>query len=107
MTLVTIAGVFNILVGLMLVAAVLLMGTGIALWFARLGTWPTYRDDAIALMRWAVVVLFVLIVLLVVVKLVQAYPKATAFLIGVVFFAIVAWLVVNTFTEAEPKKEER
>jgi hypothetical protein len=105
MTLEVVAGVFNIFAGLMLVAAVLLMGTGAVLWIVRLGTYPTYRDEAIELMKWAVTVLFVLIVLLVVARIVQHYPMQTAFGIGVVFFTIVAWYVVNELTTAETSKE--
>ena len=52
---------FNVLVGLMLTAAFLSFGTGAVLWAARLGTYPTYRDEGIRYMMWGVVILFVLV----------------------------------------------
>lgn len=77
-------GLFNVFVGLMLVAACLLMGGGFVLWFTRLGAWPSYRDDAIHYMQWAVATLFTLVLILSTVKLVQSYPDKAMFVLGVV-----------------------
>ncbi len=57
-------GVFNLLVGLMLVASILFFVGGFIMYLVRLGTWPTYRDEAIDVMAWGVSILFTLIVLL-------------------------------------------
>jgi len=89
------AGLFNIMVGLMLVAAFLLFFGGLGMWFARLGTWPTYRDEGISLMQWGVGVLFVLAILLAVVQFVQKHAALAAFLVGVVIVIGVAILLAK------------
>jgi hypothetical protein len=83
-------GLFNVFIGLMLVASVLLMGGGFVIWIARLGVWPSYRDDAIHAMQWGVATLFTLVLILAVVRLVQNYTDTAMFLVGVlVIFAVV------------------
>lgn len=79
----------------MLTAAFLFFGSGLFLWAVRLGTWPTYRDYAIHLMMWGVVVLFVLVVLLAVVQFVQHHAAAAAFLVGLVVVLLVVWLILS------------
>ena len=64
-------GLFNIFVGLMLTVALFTYGLGFFLWLCRLGTWPTYRTEAIKIMEWSVVILFVLVVLLAIVQFFQ------------------------------------
>lgn len=102
-TLSSVAGVFNIFVGLMLVAAFLLFFGGLALWGIRLGTFPTHRDQAIRLMQWAVAILFVLVVLLAVAQFVQTHTATAATVLGFVIVALVAW---GIFTVASAPAEE-
>lgn len=93
-----VSGLFNIMVGLMLVFSFLFFFGGLGMWFVRLGTWPTYRDDAIRLMQWGVVILFVLAVLLAIVQFVQKHVALASFLAGLVVFVIVAWVFVTVST---------
>lgn len=86
----TLVGLFNVFVGLMLVAAFLLMGGGFVAWIVRLGVWPSYRDEAIRYMQWGVATLFTLVLILSVVRLVQNYTDTMMFLVGIlVVFAVV------------------
>lgn len=103
-TLSKLAGVFNIFVGLMLVAAFLTFFGGLIGWYVRLGAWPSYRDDMIHVMMWAVAIMFVLVVLLALVHFVQVYQAAAAFVFGVALFLGAAWVVMTVAT-AKPKKE--
>jgi hypothetical protein len=100
-----IAGLFNIMVGLMLVFSFLFFFGGFGLWFTRLGTFPTYRDEAIKLMEWGVVVLFVLAVLLFVVQFVQKHAAVAAFLVGIAIVGAVAVLVIKTSETKDPEEK--
>lgn len=100
-----IAGLFNIMVGLMLVFSFLFFFGGFGMWFTRLGTWPTYRDEAIKLMQWGVVVLFVLAVLLFAVQFVQKHAAIAAFIVGVVIVAGFTWLFVQVSQEKSGEEE--
>lgn len=91
------------MVGLMLVFAFIFFFSGLGMWFVRLGTWPTYRDEAIAYMQWGVVILFVLAVLLAVVQFVQEHTAIASFVVGIVLVVAVAWMVV---TLSQSKKSE-
>lgn len=62
-------GLFNILVGLMLVSAFLAMCGGFIVYLVRMGN--NNRDEGLNYMMWGVTILFVLIILLAVVQLVQ------------------------------------
>jgi len=106
MTLPLIAGLFNIVVGLMLAMSIVLMGGGFVVWLVRLGTYPTYRTEGIVLMQWSVAILFVIILLMAAVRLVQSYPGAIAAVLGVVLVGAIVWLLVQTFAKGEEKEEE-
>lgn len=101
-----VSGFFNIMVGLMLVFAFLFFFGGLGMWFVRLGTWPTYRDEAIRLMQWGVVILFVLAALLAIVQFVQKHVAAATFLAGIVIVIGVAWVVV-TVSQAKGEDDEK
>ena len=103
-TLSVVTGVFNIIVGLMLVAAFLLYFGALVAWFVRRGAWPSYRDETIHLMKWAVAILFVLAVVLAVVRFVQVYQAAAAFIFGIILFLGLVW-VIMTIATTKPKKD--
>jgi hypothetical protein len=105
MLLTQIVGIFNIFVGLMLVAAFLLYFGALIGWAIRLGVYPGYRDEMIHLMMWANVVMFVLVVLLAVVHLLQEYRAVAAFLFGIVLFLVLAWLILKAATTPEEEPE--
>ena len=106
-TLTQMLGLFNVFVGLMLTVALLTYGTGFIMWLCRLGTWPSYRTEAIKIMEWSVVILFVLVILLAIVQFFQYHPREAAFVVsgtvGLIVVGIVVYLVVHSGAE---KKEE-
>ena len=87
-------GVFNVFVGLMLTVALFTYGLGFILWITRLGTWPTYRTEAIKIMEWSVVILFVLVVLLAIVQFFQDHPKQATYVVSIIVGVIVIWIIV-------------
>lgn len=101
-----VAGLFNILVGLMLVAAFGFFFSGVGMWFARLGTYPTSRDEAIEYMQWGVVILFVLGVLLAVVQFVQQHVGIAYFIVGVVVVMLVIWMIL-VLSQTPKEKEDK
>ncbi len=102
----TVIALFNIIVGVMLVCAMLLMGGGLMLWYVRLGTYPTYRDRAILIMQWAVAILFVLVVLLGVAQYVQTHMAISMMVIGAIIAAAVAYFVISTLMAGGGGEEE-
>jgi hypothetical protein len=106
-TLSEIVGLFNIFVGLMLVLAIVIFVAAIIVWIVRLGTWPTYRDDAIKMMEWAVAILFVDIVLLGAVQYVQRHTHTALVILGLCVILLVLWILVQSgaFSSGEEKEE--
>ena len=100
-------GLFNVFVGFMLVAALLAYGIGFVVWLIRLGTWPTYRTEAIKIMEWSVVILFVLVVLLGVVQFFQKHPRAAWYTVSVVVAAIIVWVIVLMAAKGGGKEDEK
>ena len=90
----------------MLVMSILLMMAGLGLWYVRLGTSPTYRDDAIQMMQWGVELLFVLVVLLSVAQYVQTHMAVSMMAIGAVVAAIVVYFVGTNLMSGGGEEEE-
>jgi len=101
------AGLFNIFIGLMLVASLLLFFGGLIGWAAHLGFSRGYRDDMIRIMTWGVAVLFTLLLILALVHLIQAYPDLTSFALGVALFLGLAWLVLKVASAPQGDEDER
>lgn len=102
-----IVGLFNIFVGLMVVAAFLLYGGGLIMWMTRLGSWPSPRDEAIRIMMWAPVILFTLIVLLAIVQFLQGHPQVGTYIVSTLLLLIVIGIILYIALNArEGKKEE-
>ena len=87
-------GLFNVFVGLMLTVALFTYGWGFILWLCRLGTWPTYRTEAIKIMEWSVVILFVLVVILAIVQFFQYYPRQAAWVVSIIVGIIIIWIIL-------------
>ncbi len=100
-----IISLFNIIVGLMLVLSILFMSGGLMLWYVRLGTYPTYREDTITMMKWAVSILFVLVVLLGVAQYVQTHMATAMLIFGVVIAAVLAYAVGSTMLKGGGEEE--
>ncbi len=105
-TLSAVAGVFNIFIGLMLVTAFLLFFGGLVVWFIRLGTSPTHRDEAISIMEWAVAVLFILVVLLAIAQFIQNHTAVASTVLGFIIVGLVAWLIFTVLTAEGPSEEK-
>ncbi len=97
---------FNLLVGLLLVASLLLFLGGFAMYLIRLGTWPTYRDTAITLMEWGVSILFTLIVLLIVQQFLLRNLFVAVSLASTIIIIVVAWVIVQDIATAKPPEEK-
>lgn len=102
-----IAGLFNIFVGLMLVAALIAYGGGFIVWATRLGSWPSPRDEAIRIMMWAPAILFTLVVLLAVVQFFQNHPRAGAYILSTLALLVVIAVIVYLALHAGAEKDEK
>lgn len=99
-------GVFNVFVGLMLTAALLTYGIGFVIWSTRLGTWPTYRTEAVKIMEWSVVIIFVLVILLGIVQFFQYHPRQAAFVVSAILAVIIVWIIVYLAAHSGGKKKD-
>ena len=104
-----VVGLFNIFVGLMLTAAILTYAIGFIIWCTRLGTWPSYRTEAVKVMEWSVVILFVLVVLLAIVQFFQNHTRTAAYIASFIVIAVIigAIVVLAAGAKGEEKKEEK
>lgn len=100
-------GFFNIFVGLMLATALVLYGTGFIMWLCRLGTWPSYRTEALRIMEWSVVVLFVLVVLLAIVQFFQGHPRTASYVVSTIVVLLVVGGALFAAAKSGEKKEEK
>lgn len=99
-------GLFNVFVGIMLTAALLTYGVGFVVWLVRLGTWPTYRTEAIKIMEWSVVIMFVLVVLLAIVQFFQYHPREAAFVVSVIVAIIIVGIILYIAAHSGGEKKE-
>ncbi len=107
LTLVQVAELFNIFVGLMLAMALLVFSGGLFVYFSRLGTWPSHRDTGIKIMEWGVGILFVLIVILAIVQFFEKYPRVSSIIVGgIVLLAVGYFAFTVARKSAEDKKKE-
>ncbi|MBI4079736.1 hypothetical protein HY414_00720 [Candidatus Kaiserbacteria bacterium] len=88
-------GLFHIAVGLILTFIVLFFVAVFSVYVARFNTWPSYRDNMIRAMEWAVVMLFVLIILLSIVNAIQHHGDITLPVIAFLIIIVVAFIVVR------------
>jgi len=101
-----IVGVFNIFVGLMLTAALLTYAIGFIMWWIRLGSWPSYRTQAIRVLEWAVAVLFTLVVLLGIVQFFQQHQQAATYVISAIVVIGIIWIAVYVLSHSSGAEEE-
>jgi cytochrome bd-type quinol oxidase subunit 2 len=108
-TVAQVAGLFNIFVGLMLTAAILTFATGFGLWCTRIGTWPSYRTEAVKIMEWSVVILFVLVVLLAIVQFFQNHRQVASYILSIIVILFIIWVIVvlASAPKAEKKEEKK
>ncbi len=99
-------GLFNAFVGIMLTVAMLTYGIGFIVWLVRLGTWPTYRTEAIKIMEWSVVMMFVLVILLAIVQFFQYHRREAAVVVSVIVAILIVWLILYIATKSGGKKDD-
>ena len=92
-TLAQAVGFLNILVGLMLVAAILFFVGGFMGWITRLGL--TGRDQGLKFMSWGVSILFVLVVGLALIRFVQFHTQLVLTLLAVALVALAAYVAIQ------------
>lgn len=107
-----VVGLFHIAVGLILTGIILIFVTGFAVYVARFNTWPSYRDNAIRVLEWAVVMLLVLIIVLSIVNAIQhhgaiALPIISFIIIIVVGFFIIRFVATSKKPPARPERPRR
>lgn len=100
-------GLFNVFVGVMLTTALLAYGIGFIVWIVRLGTWPSYRTEAIKIMEWSVVILFVLVVLFAIVQYFQNYPRTSAYIVATIILLIVIGGIIVIAAKNGGKEEKK
>jgi hypothetical protein len=107
-----VAGLFNIIVGVVFVVACLTFGGGLITWAVRLGVWPSHRDEAIKILEWGVAMLFTLVVVLGVVEFVESHTNIALQIVGILVVILAIWIVIasgilsSDGKKAEKEKEE-
>ena len=107
MTFVQVLQLFNIFIGLFLTATILLFCTGVFVYFARLGTWPSHRDQAIKILVWAVGMLFVLVVLLAIVQWFERHTKTALLILAFAIVVVVLGFIIRAAATGGGEKKEK
>src|SRR3989338_10083424 len=107
MTFVQVLQLFNIFVGAFLNVTILVFCTGVFVYFARLGTWPSHRDQAIQILVWAVAMLFVLVVLLAIVQWFERHTKTALFILAFAMVVVVLGFIIRAAARGGGAKKEK
>ncbi|MBI5470086.1 hypothetical protein HY968_02075 [Candidatus Kaiserbacteria bacterium] len=92
-TLAQAVGLLNVLVGLMLVAAILFFVGGFIGWITRLGL--TGREQGLQFMSWGVSILFVLVIGLGLIRFVQFHTQLVLMLLALALVALAAYVAIQ------------
>ncbi len=92
----------KVFIGLFLTMIMLTLMGGVVMYFSRLGTWPSYRDDAIKILEWAVVMMFTLVIVVAVGQFIERDPAMVARIAGIAAFLGLLWFI---FGQLKPKEE--
>lgn len=103
-TLFQVAGILNIFVGLLVVAAFVAFGTGLVYYLAHLEL--EKRIHGIYIMEWGVSIVFVLIVLLAIVKFVREYTAVVLGIISVVVFLLLIIAGIHAVSSGHKKEKK-
>ena len=74
------------------------------MYLVRLGTWPTYREEAVGYMKWGVAILFSLVVLLAVQKFLLAHLNVFFIILALIVAGIVVWAFIPGENNTPEKK---
>lgn len=100
-------GLFHIVVGLILAGILLVFAAGLVVYVARFNTWPSYRDAAIRVMEWAVVMLFTLIVALSIIKAIQFHGEIALPILASLVIIVVVFYIARYFATQKKKPAAR
>ena len=101
-------GFFNLFVGVMVVISVTLFLGGFIMYLVRLGTWPTYRTEALRLMSWGLSVLFTLVLILVAQQFLARHVLVAVSIAAFIIILIVLWIIMQGVQAGSAaKREER
>ena len=91
---------FNLFAGVMLTISLILFAGGFVMYLVRLGTYPTYREEAIHVMRYGLSTLFVLVVILGIQQFFLRHMLVAVVVGAFILIGIVVW----AFLPEEEKK---
>ena len=103
LTIVQVLNFFNIFVGVMLTASIIVFMGGFGAYIARLGTWPNHRDQALKFMEWGVTMMFVLVVIVAIVQFFDRNPRIATAIAAFIVLVLVVILIAQVM---KPKKKE-
>ena len=95
-------GFFNVLVGLMLVAAFLTFFGGLIGYLSRLGL--ENRVQGLYAMYWGTTILFVLVILLTIVNFLQYHTTFFLAIVAIIVAVLFAWGVIAAMRDVKPAK---
>lgn len=98
-------GFFNLIVGLMVVLSVTLFLGGFIIYLIRLGTWPTYRTQALRIMSWGIAVLFTLIIILAVQQFLARHVLVAVSIAAFIIILVVLWIIIKGYQEGSKRPE--
>ena len=107
LTFVQVLSMFHVMTGLLLTFVLLMFVTGIWAYFARLGTWPTHRDNAIKILEMGVSLLAVLVVRLALLRAFQVCTTVMLTILAVVVFLVLAFFIVRSAATRKEKPAAR
>ena len=105
LTFVQVLSLLHVATGILLTFVILIFCTGVFVYYARLGTWPSHRDYAIKILEWSVALLSVLILALL--RAFQVYTKTMLVILAVVVLLAIAIFIVRGAAAAKSKPHAR
>lgn len=97
---------FNLFTGVMLSLSLTLFIGGFIVYIVRLGTWPTYREEAVEIMKWGVSILFTLVLILAVQQFLLNHLMVAVTIGALLVISAVIWALADTGDKSENKVVE-
>ncbi len=86
---------FNLFVGAMLTTSLGLFLGGFIMYLTRLGTWPTYREEAVEIMKWGLSVLFTLVLILGIQQFMLEHLIVAVTIGALIILSVVLWALFS------------
>lgn len=97
----------NTFVGVYLTIILLTLAVSFVVYFGRLGTWPSYRDESIKIMIWATAMLFTLVIVVAIARFFENQPERTMRILGFAAAAAIIYLVLKVLAASQHKEPEK